>query len=488
MQGRPHSAPRKPDRLQLRALRFCAVILAMAFCLIQPCHVRAAETAGAPPADSAGLPKGPLDMAAAVNLALRRNPGLAASEAQARASEEARKSVRGAFGPRLGMSYMATRQERSPVTSASRPPRQGTYSWGVEISQVVFQGFRQLASYQRAALQAENDREARRKAELDLTEKVQTVFLGHLRARENVISVGDALNRLRDQLAIARAHYDVGLSPRLDVLQAEVDVSDAERAVIAAENERDTTQAQLNTLLGLPVTARVDYRGDLAPAPFRLTLEQCLERAWRARPDLIMAARSVAIAGRSREEVRSGYYPRVEAYYNITQQGNTPDLRKEGPNGSRQSVWEVGARATWDVFQWGVTHYADQEAGWQVTRMRREEENLRLEVGYDVRRRLLALREAEKLIGVARKGVEQAREAHAVAVARYREHVGTNFDVLDASSRLTAAHAALTGARADYLTALAQLRVAMGELHPDVSGEGAPEEHAPRGRTEGGRP
>ena len=72
-------------------------------------------------------------------------------------------------------------------------------------------------------------------------------------------------------------------------------------------------------------------------------------------------------------------------------------------------------------------------------------------------------------IGVAQKGVAQAREAYDVAVARYQEHVGTNFDVLDASSNLKTAHSSLTGAKADYLTALAQLYVAMGEFHPDVT-------------------
>ena len=66
------------------------------------------------------------------------------------------------------------------------------------------------------------------------------------------------------------------------------------------------------------------------------------------------------------------------------------------------------------------------------------------------------------------KAVEQAQEAYRVAKARYNEQVGTNFDVLDASSKLTVAEADLTGARADYLTALSQLYVSMGEYRPDL--------------------
>ncbi len=301
-----------------------------------------------------------------------------------------------------------------------------------------------------------------------MTTNVQSEFLSYLRAEENVKSENEALERLREQLRITRAFYEVGLRPKLDVLQAEVDVSTAESTLIQAENVRDTAQARLNTLLGFSAAAKIDYVGRLAHVPFNRTLEQCLETAYRQRPDLYMAAKSVEIAEKDQKVAQSDYYPQVEAYYNINQQGNTPDLQRKGNYSSRSSTWEVGARATWNVFQWGTTYYADKSAGWLVTRMRHEEEKLKLDVGYDIKSRLLSLREAEKRITVAEKGVREAREAYEAALARYQEQVGTNFDVLDASSNLTRAQSSLTGSRADYLTALSQLYTAMGEFRPDL--------------------
>ncbi|MBE6441051.1 MAG: TolC family protein [Desulfovibrio desulfuricans] len=416
-------------------------------------------------------PSGAVSMPDAVERALRSNPSLGSQEAQQEASEAARKSARGAFGPRLGMSYSAIKQKRdtSPESTASRTPERGTYSWAVEVSQPVFQGFRLLAAYQRAALQAESDRAAVRKAELDMTESVQTEFLNYLRYEESARSQRDSLARLQDQLRITTAFYRVGLRPRLDVLQAEVDVRKAENTLIQAENSRDTSRAKLNTLMGLPAAAHVDYAGKLAYVPFRRSLEQCLEAAYRQRPDLHMAALSVDISRKSQKEVQAGYYPQVEAYWNMTQTGNTPDLQAEGELGSRTQTWEVGARATWEAFQWGTTYYADKEAGSLVTKMRYAQEDLKLTVGYEIKSKLLAVREAAKRIHVSEKGVEQATEAYKVAQARYREQVGTNFDVLDASAKLAVAEAELTGARADYLTALAQLYVAMGEYRPDLT-------------------
>ncbi|MBD5641399.1 MAG: TolC family protein [Desulfovibrio sp.] len=414
------------------------------------------------------LPAAPLGMQQAVERALGHSPSLGSQEAQSRASEEARKSTIGAFGPKLGMTYSAIKQERKTEPASTRAAEYGTYSWGVEVSQPVFQGFRLLANYQKAALQADSDLAALRNAELSTTQQVQAEFLACLAAEELVKSETESLGRLRDQLRITQAFHEVGLRPKLDVLQAEVDVSQAENVVIQAENTRDTAYAKLNTLLGFPAEARLTYVGQLKYVPFGKSLESCLKTAYAKRPDLYVANKAVEIAKKDQTLAQSGYYPRIEAYYNINQRGNTPDLQIKGNNGSRSSTWEVGVTASWDVFQWGVTWFDDKRAGWLVTKMRQEEENLKLNVGYEIKSRFLALREAEKRIGVAEKGVAQAREAYQAALARYQEQVGTNFDVLDASSNLNRAQASLTSSRADYLTALSQLYYAMGEFHPDL--------------------
>lgn len=410
-----------------------------------------------------------ITMANAVQRALKDNPTVGAAMANSRAAEEGRKSARGSFGPRLGTSYGVSRvrQELSPKTNVKQP-EYGTYTWNIDVTQPVFTGFNLLSTYQRSALEADRQKAALRFTELSMVEQVQTVFLDYLRAVELVRSEGDALKRLREQLSITKAFYAVGLRPRLDVLQAEVDVSRAENLFIQAENKRDTVQALLNTLLGLPATLDPLYVGDLRQVPFKRSLETCLETAYAQRPDLYMAARAVDIAGKDQKIVQSDYYPQVDAYYNISTTGNSPDLQRSGDYGSRGTRWEVGAQAVWNVFEWGKTYYADQQAGFIVTRVRYEESNLKLEVGYDVKSKLLAVHEAEKRIAVAQKGLEQATEAYNVALARYQAQVGTNFDVLDASSKLTAAEAALTGARVDYLTALSRLYVAMGEMHPDL--------------------
>ena len=420
-------------------------------------------------APAASLQGNSVTLPEAVQRALRDSPVVAASKAGSSAAEEGRKSALSSFGPRLGMSYSVNkvRQETTPRTG-TRHPEYGTYTWNVDISQPVFTGFNLLSTYQKAALEADRQKASLRNTQLSLTEQVQTYFLEYLRARENVRSAEDSLARLQDQLKITQAFYSVGLRPRLEVLQAEVDVNQAENVLIQTENNRDITLTRLNTLLGLNATAEMHYRGELEYTAFTMGLEACLEKAYRQRPDLYMARKAVEIAEKDRKIVQSDFYPKIDAYYNISNYGNNWELQIAGEDSSRSTRWEVGLQATWNVFEWGKTFFADQQAGYNVTRVRHEETNLKLEAGYDVKSKLLALHESEKRIIVAKKGMEQSTEAYNQALARYQAQVGTNFDVLNASAKLTAAEAALTGAKADYLTALSSLYVAMGELHPDL--------------------
>jgi outer membrane protein len=403
-------------------------------------------------------------MADAVAIALRDNPRMAAAEAGVKAAAEGVKAARGAFGPSFGMSYSVTTAEEPISTVAGR--RQTLFQTG--LTQELFSGFRDLAAWQQSVLEQNHEMEKRRAAELDLALQVQEHYLAYLKAVENVRSAHDALERLRSQLHVTRAFFEEGLNPHLDVLQAEVDETRAEALLIQAENSRTTQVARLNTLLRLPVTEEVDYTGSLDPMPFASGFAACMELALRQRPDLRMAALSVDIAGKERDKIRSDYYPEVSANLNWNTRGSGWNAAGSSGLNTGYSSGEMSLRVDWNFFDWGRTWYADRRAGFLQSRLRAEAENLRQEVAYEVKSRLLMAADAERLIPVAQKAVAQAREAYDASVARYQTHIGTNTDVLDAQAKLSQEEASLTGARADYLSALARLYAAIGEIHPDL--------------------
>jgi outer membrane protein len=397
----------------------------------------------------------------AVLRGLQANPRLAAIRAQILGAEFGEKAAKAAFGPELsanyGMSY-----DGKPVSGADHE----TWTLNINLSQPLFTGWRLLGTHQRAKLVQEQAKTLLTGKELELILTIQEQFLLLLKARENVLSAQDSVTRLQSQLQRAQAFFDVGLSPKVDVLSAEVELAAAEQDLLVAENTVRTQVARLNTLLDLNLEAPVEYMGELAYLPYDPDLQDCLDRAFAQRPDIALAQKAEEIADKESEITASSLYPQVSADLDYYRRGSDPGV--SGDNSRPDPWWTAGVRMNWQVFDWGQTRNTYQQSRQNVIRLREETASLRLEVSFAVKSLHLKLQEASARIAVARKAVDEAREGFRIAQARYQAQVGTNTDVLDAQARLTRSEAGLTDAMADYQLALANLFAAMGEQNPGL--------------------
>lgn len=412
------------------------------------------------------------DLHSAVQRALEANPAIVAARAQLTGSQHGVKSARGDFLAPVSTSYGWEHQDRQPTARGYMVGDQDSWGFNLNLSQPLFTGFQLLSNYQKQKLSVDQSEATLYNAELQVISAVQSAFLGLLKARMQVKSDEDSVARLQSQLEVTKAFYEVGLKPRLDVLQAEVDLADAEQSLLTSKNTVSTTDAQLNTLLNLPVTADIKYVGELKQMPFDMELAECLKRAYDNRPDIMIGEKSVAISKKDADIVASDYYPDVSADYNYNRAGDDPVLGESDylSHGSAEN-WNVGVNMTWKPFEWGSTYYAHNQALEGVKQLQAELEDTKLNAGFEVKQYRLALKAAADRIGVANKSVEAAQESYRMAVARYQAQVGTQTDVLDAQSRLTDAEASLINALADYETALSNLYVAMGEKNLDLGGD-----------------
>lgn len=403
----------------------------------------------------------------AVERALEHNFTVKAAEAGHRSAQEGLKASRSVFGPVMGSSYEYNRRQRNLSVTGSVQDKD-LFAWRVFLTQNVFSGFSSLADHQKAALQEESSLAGVAQARLELIRTVQEHFFTYLKARQNVVSAKDALDRLRSQRESSQAFYNVGVSPRVEVLQADVDVSTAESVLLVAENTVETEKARLNTLLLLPIDADVEYTGRLEYTPFSRSLENCLEQAYRRRPDLIIAEKAVRMAEKDILKAKSAFYPTITAQVFWGTQGDSA-LASGSPSArTRFNEWAAGVYSEWLVFEWGKTLFQTRQATYSRSKVRAEADNLRQEVGFLIKERLLTMSEAAKRVKVAQKAVEQAAEAYRMASARYRQQVGAVLDVLDAQAKLSLAEASLAGAFADYNIALSSLYVAIGEENPGL--------------------
>ncbi len=410
-----------------------------------------------------------LDLKQSVERGLAANPTMVSARAQLKGSDYLVNSATADFLPTATASYGFSRYGEQPRSSTGGAD-QTLWTGRLNIHQPVFVGFKLLSTFQKARLARDQNDASLTQAELSLISAIQTSFLAHLKARMDVKSAEDSVERLRSQLKVTQAFFDVGLKPKLDVLQAEVDLATSQQDLLKARNSHDTTRAKLNALLNLPLEAPLEYVGDLVYTPFGLDLTECLNRAFKNRPDILVGIKSVEMAEKDSGITASAFYPQVSADLDFYRKGDHPGLNGS-PNmtDTSKSYWTAGANASWTFFQWGSTYFQTKSADETVNKLRAALDNTRLNAGYEVKQGLLSQREAADRISVARKSVDAAREAYRMAQARYQAQVGTNTDVLIAQASLSTSEAQLSQALSDYQTAIANLYVSMGEKNPELS-------------------
>ena len=442
------------------------------------------------PGASGKQPEGdPMSMESSVKRGLDANPQMQSARAALSGAEQSRRQALANFGPVGTVSYTFQRSDGQGISTVSQTNVtnqllnsmtnsslsttrythsrvgywQNLYQLQLTATQPLFTGFKLLSSYQKAALNKEYNTANIDYTELSLIKSVQQAFLTLLQARANVQSNKDSVARLESQYKVAQAYYDVGLKPRLDVLQAESDLASAEQTLLSSQNTVLVQTAQLNSLLNLPLNQSTNYVGELTYLPFTMSIEDCLNTAYKQRPDLYMGVKSVQMAEKDVKIAASPLYPQVQAQATYTKQGNTTGLELRDMSGSTTpESTAVGISASLQAWDWGSTYFGMQSARENVKKLQADLAKLRLDVGYQVKTCFLNIQDAAKRISVARTALEASKEGFRMAVARYQAQVGTSTDVLDAQSRVSTAETNLTQALTDYQSALADIYVAMG--------------------------
>ncbi|MEG6551801.1 TolC family protein [Desulfocurvibacter africanus] len=404
----------------------------------------------------------------AVKRGLQANPQIRAARFAVRAGAYGRLAQLGEFGFKVDVTYGVEHFLGSDNrTLQSRPdPSDNLYTFTAALTQPLFTGFRLLNSYQRAKLAKEQAEAQLRQAELQLMLSIQTNYLELLRARMDLKSREDAVARLESQLKVSQAFYDVGLQPRLDVLQAETELANARQLQLNAQNRVSTQVIRLNTLLDLPIDAPVRYEGDLDYVPFDMELDRSLELAYAQRPNLNIARKSVEIAQRDAGIVASRFYPNVNAQLSYSTVGDDPSASGYDDFDTETSDTSVGAFLSWNVFEWGATYNSYLAAKENVSQLESALANERLNVAFEVKANLLAIQEAADRIRAGKTSIVASREGFRMALARYQAQVGTYTEVLDAQSNVTQSEALLAQALSDYQTAMANLYASVGEFNP----------------------
>ena len=406
-----------------------------------------------------------LTLQEAVDIALAQNPRLRIGQAGVEAAQQRVRQRVTNYLPSGGYTYVYSRQQR-PVSSAvggvnvgEGQQRRGSvqlfnfHSTNVSLSQLLFDFGRTLDFIRSSQASVES-------SVADLETIRQTIIFNTKQSYYSVLSTQrllqvaeETIQQSQRHLEEAQARFEVGLAPRFDVTQAQVQLSNAMLTRVIARNNAALARETLRTAMGIT-------------GPFAYTLADTLERevvvfddeavltqAYANRPELRSLQAQETAAAKNVSALQKQYLPSVSgnAQYNWT-----------GREYPLQEGWVWGVTLTFPLFDDILTTAQVGEARANLRGLEAQQEDLRLQVALEVRQSLLTLREAEESIRVSEQTLVQAQENLDLAEGRYSAGVGNIIELTDAQVLLTSARANNIQALYIYKTVIAELEKAVG--------------------------
>jgi len=389
-----------------------------------------------------------------IMIALRKNPYIVAASGGVNVIESRVGEARASYYPQL--SAQGGYSRTTPITgtaAATAGQHTDLYNNSITLSQ-------NLIDFGKASSQVDIQKFNLEASRSDFNVATDRIIFNVKQAYYNVLQSGrsrdvstDIVKQFQQHLDQAKGFYEVGTKARIDVIRAEVDLSNAKLNLIKAENAFRISRVVLNNAMGVPEAPEYAVEDDLAVHKFEIAYDEALKRAYDNRPDLKSLRAKREAAQESIGLARTGYYPVLNGSAGYTWSGQDFPLDKS---------WSAGVSLTIPLFSGFLTTHQVAEAKAALAVLKANEEALRQQVLLDIQQSFLNLQQAEDSIGTAELAVKQAQENLALANGRYTAGVGSPIEVTDAFAAYTNAQANYTSALYGYKIAQASIEQAMG--------------------------
>ncbi len=410
-----------------------------------------------------------LTLEESIQLALDRNLEVQLAKEEVKFALERKNEARTNFLPKFSATYTYRRPSENTVTFGGvtfESEDTNQFRLTGSVDQPIFTGLEVLSTYQLSKMGLDVAKIQLQRARLDLILAVKQAYFEILRAEKIRQVEEQSVLQLKEGVRVAKNFVQVGMRPKVDVLDAETRLGESELALIVAINDIGVAKARFNTVLRQPIDTPLAVVDILSTQSYKRSYESTQQIALQHRPELLEANKNVDIAEKEVTLVQSDYYPDLNLSANYFRRGDDPTVN--GSDLTDRESWDIVAAAEWTFFEWGKTRYATNQQRTRLRQSKNTREQIKDGILLEVKTAFLAVQAAEKGIRVAAKSVESAEENFRISQERYREQVATATETLDAQTRLTRARTNYTNALVVFNLARAALVRAMGlEYEPN---------------------
>lgn len=465
-----------------------------------------------------------LSMDKAVAIALATNRSLASAISELLKSQGRTAEARTALNPTLGLDAAITEFDAKTAVSFGGATFTTLNQFNPVFTTAASLPLDILGDLKAAVSQNQFEEAAARievnRARNSLVLDVKLAFYSVLRGQAQLNVAQDALNNAMLRQDTAQKSFDVGVSPKFDVIRAQTDVANARQGLIQARSALKLAMAVLKNTIGIdisvplkitsegavevptpptapeptpvapkrnPPNAAVDV-GALAPTevdePGILGPEYdtAVREALKTRPEILEAEASIAASQKGIKLARRSRDPRFSLNLNYTLTPNNTFF-------TRENVVAATLDINIPLYDGGLSRAREQQARADIGSAETSRRNAVDSVTLDVQQSFLALLQAQQRVSVAAVGLAEAKESARLARVRYAagvsQQVGVSplLELSDSENSLAVAESNQVNALYDYNSARAQIDKAVGRYSYNLPGPGYPSSSAAKSAT-----
>ena len=295
----------------------------------------------------------------------------------------------------------------------------------------------------------------------DVIYQTKDAYYNLLYAFENKRVAEDTVNKFEMFYNQAKAFYEIGMNPKVDVTIAEVNLSNAKLQLIQADNAVNLAVARLNNVMGVPFIDKYNVQERLKYQPVDVTFNQSIEIARDARPELKLAELKVESANQTLKLVKKSYFPTLSI---------EGQLQIGGKSWTSNYGYNLGGYLNFPTVNGMLIKNEIQEARYLYDKEIANAKNTQNQIYLEIQNAYLMLEEKKNQMPVAMLGVKQAKENYELSYGRYRVGEANPTELKDAQINYQHAQLSYYNALYQYNSAKASLEKAIGKnLVPNES-------------------
>ncbi|MFN6527870.1 TolC family protein [Nostoc sp. ChiSLP03a] len=393
----------------------------------------------------------PISLAQALELAKRNNRDLQVAILQLERSRSALRESQAALFPTLGINSSVTNSGNGFSNNSSQAST--SFNGSAQLNYNLYTSGNTLATIRAAEEQLRVDELNVESQSLTISLNATTQYYDLQQADQQVRINQSAVINAQASLRDTQAREQAGVGTRFDVLQAQVNLANAQQLLTNAISQQQIARRQLATLLSLSQSAEISASDPVQLAGlWQQTVEQSIVQAFQNRPELQQQLAQRNISEQQRRQALSQLGPQVSLAGNY----NLLDRYDDGV--SLTDGYSVGLQGNLTVFDGGAARARAAQSRANIAIAETQFANQRDLIRFDVEQYYAQLQSNLNNVQTSSVALNQAREALNLARLRFQAGVGTQTEVIDAENDLTRAEGNRVAAILDYNRALANLQ------------------------------